>query len=295
VLRVACCSGGFAWATFGAGATVSTNPEGPGNAQLATRNLYTDCVRVLLLTLAIAAPVLAQHDISKVEPAPADGAISTPIPKKRGMKKYDIPDLAGAEQAVGSQLLDGRLRKPVLDFMTTEGSLTQRISIFEGGLVVVNMTGAATIRKKVLIPPDALQSYTKAISPKTLGAVDARQLAPPDRDSRSVIRVYGADGKPVERVFNPRRVLPNELNDQIAPVRDLLRAVSEDRSVTSSVAGYDPRPGDELVADDRKVYRVMRVVPSSDPVVELKCLDAPTTIYVAKKDLHLYFVGANRK
>jgi hypothetical protein len=58
------------------------------------------------------------------------------------------------------------------------------------------------------------------------------------------------------------------------------------------VAGYLPKPGDELVADDRKVYRVMRVVPSSDPVVELKCLDAPTTIYVAQKDLHLYFVGA---
>jgi hypothetical protein len=252
--------------------------------------------RLALLVFALTAfNAQSQHDITKVEPAPDDGAISTPIPKKRGMKKYDIPDLAGAEQAVGSQLLDGRLRKPLLDFMTTEGSLTQRVSIFEGGLVVVNMTGAATIRKKVLIPPDALMSYTKAISPKSLGLIDEHQLAPPDRDSRSVIRVYGADGKHVERVFNPQRVLPNELNDQIAPVRDLLRAVSEDRSVTSSVAGYDPQPGDELVADDRKVYRVVRVVPSSDPVVELKCLDAPTTIYVAKKDLHLYFVGAKPK
>lgn len=251
-------------------------------------------MRVLLLTL-IATTALAQHDISRVEPAPPDAAISTPIPIRRGMKKYDIADLAGAQQALGSQLIDGRLRKPVLDYITTEGSLTQRVSIFEGGLVVVDMTGAATIRKKVLIPPDALESYTRAISTRTLSAIDERQLAPPDRDSRSVIRVYGEDGKPVERVFNPKRVLSNDLNDQIAPVRDLLRAVSEDRTVTSSVAGYDPRPGDELVADDRKVYRVVRVVPSSDPVVELECLDAPTTIYVAKKDLHLYFVGANPK
>ena len=252
-------------------------------------------MRGFLLILLIATTATAQHDITQVEPAPPDAAIATPIPIKRGMKKYDIPDLAGAQQALGSQLLDGRLRKPVLDYLITEGSLSQRVSIFEGGLVVVNMTGAATIRKKVLIPPDALEQYTKAISTKTLALIDERQLAPPDRDSRSVIRVYGADGEHVERAFNPKHVLPNDLNDQIAPVRDLLRAVSEDRDVTSSVAGYDPKPGDELVADDHKVYRVVRVVPSSDPVVELKCLDAPTTIYVARKDLHLYFVGANRR
>jgi hypothetical protein len=211
------------------------------------------------------------------------------------MKKYDIPDLAGAQQAVGSQLIDGRLRKPLVDYLTTEGTVTQRISIFEGGLVVVHMTGASTIRKKVLIPPDALESYTKNITPKALAAVDTRMLAPADRDSRSVLRVYDLDGKPVERVFNPQRVLPKELNDHVAPLRDLLRAVSEDRSVTSSVAGYEPKPGDELVADDRKVYRVVRVVGSTDPVVELRCLDAPTTIFVVKKDLHLYFVGAKAR
>ncbi|HEX8617696.1 MAG TPA: hypothetical protein VF911_08955 [Thermoanaerobaculia bacterium] len=249
--------------------------------------------RLAMLAFLISAlAASAQHDISQVEPAPDGGAISTPIPMKRGMRKYDIPDLAGAEQALGSQLIDGRLRKPLFDFLTTEGTLTQRISLFEGGLVVVNMTGAATIRKKLLIPPDALSSYTKSISAKALETVDVNALARPDADSRSVIRIYDVDGRFVERTFNPRRVLPNELNQQIAPLRDLLRAISEDRSVTSSVAGYVPKAGDELVADDRKVYRVMRVVPSSDPVVELKCLDAPTTIYVAQKDLHLYFVGA---
>ncbi|HEX6159075.1 MAG TPA: hypothetical protein VF111_02845, partial [Thermoanaerobaculia bacterium] len=77
----------------------------------------------------------------------------------------------------------------------------------------------------------------------------------------------------------------------VTPMRDLLRVISEDREVTSSVAGYEPKPGDELVADDQKVYRVVRVTEGAN-VVELKCLDAPTTIYVAKKDLYLYFVGA---
>jgi hypothetical protein len=89
-------------------------------------------------------------------------------------------------------------------------------------------------------------------------------------------------------------MLPLTLGTQITPLRDLLRAMSEDREVTSTVAGYEPKAGDELVADDHKTYRVVRVVDGAN-VVELKCLDAPTTIYVAKKDLNLYFIGAKPK
>jgi hypothetical protein len=248
--------------------------------------------RLLPIALILAAlPAWAQHDISQVEPATADSAIATPIPTTRGWKKYDIPDLAGAEQAVGSQLIDGRLRKPVMDFITTEGTLEQRVSIFEGGLVVVNMTGASIIRKKLLIPEDALQSYVKMITADALRAVDEHSLVPPEANRRSLLRVYDGEGHFVERKFNPTRILPKAMNDQITPLRDLLRAISEDRSVTSSVANYEPKGGDELVADDQKVYRVVRVVEGAEPVVELKCLDAPTTMYVAKKDLHLYFVG----
>lgn len=240
--------------------------------------------------LLCALPAIAQHDISQVEPASPDAVAATPVPTKRGFKKYDIPDLAGAQQALGSQLIDGRLRRPLVDFITTEGPIQQRVSIFEGGLVVVNMTGAAVIRKKLLIPEDALQSYVAAVSPEALSAIEPESLMPAEANHRSRLRVYRADGRFVERSFNPTRVLPKPLNDQIVPLRDLLRAVSEDRSVTSSVAGYEPKAGDELVADDQKIYRVTRVVDGAD-VVELRCLDAPTTIYVAKKDLHLYFVG----
>jgi hypothetical protein len=237
-----------------------------------------------------------QHDITRVEPAAPDAAISTPIPEReqRKLKKYDMPELAGATQAIGPQLIDGRLPKPLADYIVSEGSIEQRISIFEGGLVVVKMTGAASIQKKVIIPPDALAQYLRGINAVAMRAIDARELIAPETGQRALLRVYDTDGKFVERIFHPNRVLPKTLNDQIAPLRDLLRAVSEDRGVSTSLAGYEPRAGDELVADDHKVYRVMRVADGAG-IVELKCLDAPATIYVVKKDLYLYFIGAKPK
>jgi len=244
-----------------------------------------------LVVLAAALPVFAQHDITQVEPAHPGSAIATPIPTKRGWKKYDIPDLAGARQAIGSQLIEGRLPRPLVDFVTAEGDVEQRLSLFEGGLVVVKMTGPVSIRKKVLIPEDAVREYLATLSPKALAEIDQRDLAGPTLDQRGMLRVYEEDGTFVERTWNPTRMLPSRMNDRVVPVRDLLRAISEDRAVTSSVAGYEPKPGDELVADDQKVYRVVRVLDGAG-VVELKCLDAPTTIYVTKADMHLYFVGA---
>jgi hypothetical protein len=251
----------------------------------------------LLLLIALLAPcALAQHDISKVDPAPESSAIATPMPamRERQMKKYEIPELAGAVQALGSQLIDGRLPKPLVDFVITEGTVTQRISLFEGGLAVVNMTGSVTLRKKVILPKDALASYLAAVTPARLRTVDGRELASPEPDRMARVRVYEADGTYVERRFHPGHMLPQTLGAQINPLRDLLRAMSEDRDVTSTVAGYEPKPGDELVADDHKTYRVIRVVQGAN-VVELKCLDAPTTIYVAKKDLNLYFIGAKKR
>ena len=233
-----------------------------------------------------------QHDISQVEPVAPDAAISTPLPvsEQRRLKKYDMPELAGAKQALGPQLIDGRLPKPLADYVVSEGTLEQRVSIFEGGLVIVKMTGAASIQKKVIIPADALAQYLRSLNADTLRAIDARSLVAPEKEHRAQLRVYDADGKAVERLFHPNRVLPKQLDDQIAPLRDLLRAISEDRGVTTSIAGYEPKPGDELVADDHKVYRVVRLT-KDEQIVELQCLTAPTTIYVAKRDLHLYFMG----
>ena len=59
--------------------------------------------------------------------------------------------------------------------------------------------------------------------------------------------------------------------------------------MTNTVAGYMPSVGDELVGDDRRVYRVMRVTPNQ--VVELRCESQPRTIFVAVKVLYNYFIG----
>ncbi len=261
----------------------------------AVAHRFTGLAIVTLLTAALltAFPALAQHDITQVDPAGPDDALATPVPEQqqRRLKKYEMPELVGAKQALGSLLLDGHLRKPVLDFLTTEGAVSQRISIFEGGLVVVKMTGAAAIRKKVLIPDDALRAYVSTATVPNLRAIDPTSLARPDRERYALLRVYDTDGTFVERTFHPNRVLSKQLTDQIEPLRDLLRAISEDRGVTTSIANYEPKPGDELVADDHKIWKVARVVDGAG-VVELHCEDVPTVMYVAKRDLHLYFIGA---
>ena len=244
---------------------------------------------MLLLLLVLAA---TQHDISRVEPVAPDAAIATPVPEReqKRLKRYEMPELSGAKQALGPQLIDGRLPKPLADYVAMEGSIEQRISIFEGGLVVVKMTGAASIQKKVIIPADALAQYMRTLNAESLKSIDQRELAPPEATRSATLRVYAPDGTFAERTFHPGRVPPKGLNDHIAPLRDLLRAISEDRGVTTSLAGYEPKEGDELVADDHKVYRVTRVVGGAG-VVELTCIDAPTRMYIAKKDLHLYFLG----
>ena len=93
----------------------------------------------------------------------------------------------------------------------------------------------------------------------------------------------------MERTFDPMGTLPKRLADQVLPLEDLLRALYEDRAVTNTVAGYKPKAGDELVGDDRRIYRVERVVDGR--LVELRCLSQPMRLYVAAKDLYLYFIG----
>src|SRR3954462_5844416 len=132
-------------------------------------------MRWAFLTVLVAATAVAQtptqeppHDISKVDAAPLGGAISVPLPERerKRLRKYEIPELVGSRQALGSQLIDGELPKPILDYRVHSNEVDQRLSMFEGGLVVISITGAgATMRKKVIIPPDAMQNYMVKITP----------------------------------------------------------------------------------------------------------------------------------
>ncbi|HYM62667.1 MAG TPA: hypothetical protein VEZ11_17415, partial [Thermoanaerobaculia bacterium] len=167
-----------------------------------------------------------------------------------------------------------------------------RLSFFEQGLVVLAMKGAgATVQKKLILPPDAVAAYTKNLTKAAVDAVPASALSTPMFDRRASLRVYDKDAHFAELRFDPIAALPKKGNDWVLPLQDLLRALSEDRTVTNTIAGYEPKAGDHLVGDDRKTWEVTRVIPDGDMVV-LRCLTEPTTIYVAKKDLYNYFIGS---
>jgi hypothetical protein len=235
------------------------------------------------------------HGIDMVDTAPIGGAIATPLPEsqRRKLKKLDLPELAGARQALGSQLIDGALPRPGSDYVSSDGKVRERISVFEGGLVVVDVSGSGgTIRKRLLLPKDAFQSYTGSITATRLAAVRGDSLIAPRDGRRAALRVYDAPGHFVEREYDPMSRPPKRLSDQIVPMQDLLRAIYLDRSVTNTVSNYTPKEGDELVGDDSRVWRVKRVI--GDKIVALECTTQPMSMYVDIHDLHNYFIGKPR-
>src|SRR5437763_1109672 len=90
------------------------------------------------------------HDITLVDKVALGGAIATPLPEaeRKKLQKYDLPELAGSTQALGSQLIDGTLPRPLVDYIVQDAKVQQRLSIFQGGLVVVDVRSAlGPIRK----------------------------------------------------------------------------------------------------------------------------------------------------
>ena len=255
--------------------------------------MITTRARIIVCALVLS-PIAAaeEHDITKVDPAAPGTVIATPMPEKqrRQMKKYEIPELVGARQALGSQLIDGHLPRPILDYVIVNANIEQRLSIFEKGLVVIRMTGAAgsTMLKRVILPDDALKAYLRSATPDHLAAIKKKDVTPPETRRRSTLRIYRDNGEHVELAFDPVGVIPKSLGDEIRPIEDLFRALSEDRRVSNTVADYQPAVGDELVSDDRKTWRVERVM---NEIVELHCVGQPQIVYVDKKDLYNYFVG----
>src|SRR5438094_9377121 len=94
----------------------------------------------LLALVAIVAPAQTPptptndppHDITQVDAVPLGATIAVPLPEKerKRLERYEIPELVGSRQALGSQLIDGRLPHPILDYIAEQGPIHQRLSIF---------------------------------------------------------------------------------------------------------------------------------------------------------------------
>ena len=89
-------------------------------------------------------------------------AISVPLPDldSRKYRRYEVIELAGAMPVDGSLLVDGRLPAVVVDYVSQLGKVRQRVSIFENGVVSIELSGVGgRVEKKLLIPPDAVAAY----------------------------------------------------------------------------------------------------------------------------------------
>ncbi|HEX7191002.1 MAG TPA: hypothetical protein VF381_05455, partial [Thermoanaerobaculia bacterium] len=265
---------------------MKTHNEGVKLTRLVLFGLFS----IFNFQFSISATAQQPHDISGVDAVNPDSIIAIPLPPKsnRQMKKYESPELVGARQALGSQLIDGDLPHPLLDYVTKSGLVEERISMFEGGLTVVSMSGAGgNMHKKLLIPIDAVAAYRRAASPEKLALIRNEDVSKPAIERHSLLRIYRADGSHVELQFDPSGSVPKTLADEIRPLEDLLRVVAEDRTVTSTVAGYEPAVGDELVGDDQRIWRIERV--TDQGVIELHCVGQPTIVYIDKHFLYNYF------
>ncbi|HUP65272.1 MAG TPA: hypothetical protein VM557_08330 [Thermoanaerobaculia bacterium] len=236
-----------------------------------------------VIATALAVPLLAQ-DLGV--------AINLPIPEltERQMKEYHVIELAGAMPAEGDLLVDGKLPLPVIDFVSRLGMIHQRLSLFENGLVALELSGAGgTIRKRVIIPPDAVTAYRNYFVAADLAAFEPYAPGNPGHD-QVILRISAADGTHVERRFPATAMLPALVERQRHVLQELLRALAEDREVTNPIAGYKGKIGDVLLGDDQKSYRVLRLVAGGE-FLELLCTTEPVRRFVSRKDLHLYFIG----
>jgi len=233
---------------------------------------------------------------------PVFGQIATP--PKSGERPHDVAltdtlpisgtELASAYQVVGPQRINGNLRRPLLDYSVRNGAVLRRLSFFEGGLVCVHMKEAgADIQKKLLLPEESAKGYLAHFSPARLNEMPADMFAFGSLGQRKgTLRVYSGD-RFDERSFDPSGALPKAFSDLIMPLEDFLQTISDASRIANRITGYQPRVGDHLVGDDRSTYEVVRIF-GDDSVIELRRDNQPTTIFVAKKDLHNYFIGSRK-
>lgn len=252
--------------------------------------MHARTVAVSLLSILLPLNAAGQSQSSPTAPGTV---ISLPNPDLPAtyLERYEIPELAGAMPATGSMLVDGRLPRPIIDYVANANGIFQSVSIFENGLLVVRIdSGGARIRKRLLLPADALASYHQRVSPVTIAGTELSAMS--DAATYELLRAYDAKGEPVERRFDPAVVLPTSLELARSMMQDIIRAVGHDREVTNPMAGYEPAVGDRLIREDQRLFEVVRVI--EDTFVELKGLSEPTRMYIGIPDLQQLFVGIHR-
>jgi hypothetical protein len=238
--------------------------------------------------LASASPTSAQNS-----PVPTElgTAISIPTPEENRLdtRNYNTAELNGAAPALGSQLIDGRLPRPILDYGSRSTGSLQRISIFEGGLVVVHIdAGGARLRKRVHIPPGAIDIYLSLLSTKQIEALAKFDMGLAISKDTAYLRRYRDDGTSVEVRFANSRILPEDIQRLRTVLDDLVRILSEDREVTNPMIAYKPRLGDKLIGDDQKLYQVT-AIKNEGTLLELRSTKDPITIYVSTQDVYTTF------
>lgn len=281
------------------GVVPNSPPEqssGANSASSADRRPAYQAIGVLVLAVSTAGSLFGQgHGIESVAPAPPGTGISVPLDDPRvDPRKLELPELAGTRQALGSQLVDGRLPRPLIDYSARVDAYLQRITIFETGLVSIHFDSpGGRIQKRLILPPDAVEVYRTELSAAKLDRIRKHELIDDSPGKRATIRVYDSAGTPVERSFNSTSLLPHDMEQFRTVLQDLLRALIQDRDVTNTVTGYKPAVGDRLVTDDQKTYRVVRVI-QDGKYVELVSLSDPTRMLIASEDLHKHFIGSRR-
>lgn len=244
-----------------------------------------------VMRLAPAWIVLAAALLSSLALAQPEGiAISVPMPDldARRFRKYEVVELSGALPVDGSLLVDGRLPQAIVHYVSNLGTIHQRASIFENGVVSIELSGVGgRVEKKVLLPPDAVASYRAFFE-----ACDIRSFRPIDAGSETdtvLLRVALADGI-FEARFPATAAIPSNVERLRMVLDDMIRVLSEDRELTNPITLWKPREGDVLIGGDEKRYRVVRILDGE--FIELACTTEPVRRFVPVKDLYLYFVGA---
>lgn len=250
--------------------------------------------------LAIATAIAAVAGFTSASPTSAQDspvptelgtAISIPTPDeaKLDTRNYNSAELNGAAPALGSQLIDGRLPRPILDYGSRSSGSLQRISIFEGGLVVLHIdAGGARLRKRVHVPPGSIDVYLGLLSNSRIEALAKYDMGLAISKDTAYLRRYRDDGTPVEVRFANSRILPDDIQRLRTVLDDLVRILSEDREVTNPMIAYRPRLGDRLIGEDQKLYQVISIK-NEGTLLELRSTKDPITIYVSTQDVYTNF------